>query len=171
MTSDHCAAQLKRLTVLRGIPEDVVEYFAALDDVPDEVFTGAIAHALKTRQWFPTPAELRADCDAVAPPLRLLPAPVEEVLVGGGRDVIFPNPFGGAPLRLHVTRSWHYDCETCADSGWAGQRCPDAPCGRTCTHEPHEWVERCACVSWNPTIRRRREATAKYAQPPEKVGT
>jgi len=172
MTHEHCEMQLRRLGVLKGIPEDVVEYFAALDDVPDEVFTAAVGHALKTRHWFPTPAELRADCDAVAQPgLRLVPAPVEELLVGGGRDVVFPNPLGGDPLHLHVTRTWRCDCETCSDSGWAPHTCPAEPCGRTFEHAAHEWVEPCGCRSWNPTIRRRTEATVKYARPPEKVGT
>lgn len=171
MTAAHCEMQVKRLLILKGIPEDVVEYFVALDDIPDELFTKAVSHAIRTRQWFPTPAELRADCDAVAQPgLRLVPAPAEEELVGGGRDIVFPNPFGGEPLRLHVTRTWKCDCDICADSGWSSYQCPAEACGRTFAHNPHEWVKRCDCLSWNPTIRRRKEATAKYAQPPEKVG-
>ena len=169
MTHDHCSVQMKRLTILKGLPEDIVEYFAALEDVPDEVFTSAVGHALKTRQWFPTPAELRADCDAVkvsAPPReesRL------ETLAGGGHTLVIVNPLNGVELTIPVTRIWRFDCDTCLDGGWASHRCPSEPCWRRGDHDPHEWVERCACVDWNPTIRRRKDAVTKYSQAPEKV--
>lgn len=170
MTPAHCEKQLGRLSILKGLPEDVVEFFAALEDIPDERFTLAVSRALKTRTWFPTPAELRADCDAVgtAPPHLAEPQFVE--LLGGGRDVVIPNPLpGGTPLHLHVTRDWKLDCDVCADTGWQPHACPAEPCGRRFVHAPHEHVTRCECLSWNPTLQRRRDATAKYATPPEKV--
>lgn len=171
MTPDHCDVEIGRLRgVLRGMPTDIVEYFAALEDVPDPLFTKAITHALKTRNWFPTPAELRADCDAVNVATPTLVEPQVEELVGGGRDVIFPNPLGGKPLHLRITRDWKFDCDDCRDTGWKPSRCPSQPCGRRFTHAEHEWVDRCACVATNPTITRHRAATAKFAQPPEKVG-
>lgn len=171
MTPNHCDAQIARLKVLRGLPEEVFEYFAALQDIPDERFTRAIDHALKTRQWFPTPAELRADVDAVhvsAP----APDPGSRIveLVGGGMDIVIVNPINGVELHLPITRLWKCDCDDCADSGWRSRRCPSEQCGRRYEHYAHEWVEPCQCRDWNPTIRRRKEATTKYSQAPEKVG-
>ncbi len=171
MTAAHCEDQINRLRMLKGQPEDTFEYFAALRDIPDARFTAAVSHAMKTRVWFPTPAELRADCDAVAPSLM---APREDVrlepVLGGPRDLVLRNPFGGAELRINVTRVWRFDCDDCSDTGWRSQQCPEIHCGRRFEHGPHEWVERCFCIHTNPTIRRRKEAGAKYSQSPEKVG-
>lgn len=166
-----CEQQLARLSVLRGIPEDVVEYFAALEDVPDDLFTRAVTHAVKTRQWFPTPAELRADCDAVNEASVGLLEPKVEELVGGGREVEFKNPLGGPSLHLRITRDWKFNCDVCRDTGWKPHACPAEPCGRRFQHAAHEWVTRCECVPTNPTIQRHRAATSKFAQPPEKVGS
>jgi hypothetical protein len=171
MTRTHFDTQMGRLIVLKGWPDSIDEYFPALEDVPEVVITAAIAHALRTRMWFPTPAEVRADCDAV---VRLKPAPTSMTPqfedIPGGRTVTFPNPFGGAGLTLRISREWRYDCDTCGDTGWASRRCPDTQCGRRIEHGPHEFVERCACIDWNPTIRRHRDAGAKYSHAPEKVG-
>lgn len=180
MTAAHCDLQIKRLLVLKGIPEDVVEYFAALQDVPDDLFSKAVSHAIRTRHWFPTPAELRADCDAVTGPVFYAPEPEITDLVGGGREVFLKNPFGGGGgITIRLSREWKFYCATCADSGWAPRWCGtqrpthlDAPiqsCGRRREHDQHEWVDPCDCLSWNPTLQRRRAANAKYAQPPEKV--
>ena len=171
MTPAHCEAQLARLGMLRGVPADICEYFDALQDVPDDLFSRAVSHAIRTRQWFPTPAELRADCDAVNTLPLPLPEPHVEDLVGGGRELVLTNPASGIDIRIPITRLWRFDCQTCGDSGWHPRACPVEPCGRDFEHAAHEWVEPCACRSWNPTLRRRREANAKYAQPPEKVGT
>lgn len=171
MTQKDFDEEMGRLIVLKGWPDDISGYFEALSDVPEDVLKAAIAHALKTRMWFPTPAEVRVDCDAVA---RLKPAPArfdpqwEEI--PGGRVVTFPNPFGGEPLILRLTREWRDDCSVCSDTGWASKRCEDTSCGRRKEHGPHEFVEPCACREWNPTLRRHREAMgAKYSQSPEKV--
>ena len=171
MTPEHCETQLARLTKLRGIPEDICEYFDALKDVPDELFTSAVGHALRTRVWFPVPAELRADCDAVN---TLAPTPREdsriEALAGGGREVVIVNPLNPEQqIRVKVDRIWRFDCDDCEDTGWRSRRCPQEPCGRRNDHQGHEWVDRCTCLDWNPTIKRRREAIAKYSHPPEKV--
>lgn len=173
MTRDLFDAQMGRLIVLKGWPDSVEEYFPALTDIPDDVFTPAIDHALRTRMWFPTPAEVRADCDAV---VRLKPVPAlmapqfEEI--PGGRTVTFPNPFGGTGLTLRISREWRYDCDTCADTGWAERHCGNSGthCGRRGEHGPHAFVEKCGCIDWNPTIRRHRDAGAKYSHAPEKVG-
>lgn len=172
MTPAHCERQLARLNVLKGLPEDVVEYFAALQDIPDERFTRAVDHSLKTRHWFPTPAELRADVDAVAGTVTFSPPPPRFVTaVGGGFEATFTNPFSGKTLTVKVDRIWKFDCQDCEDTGWHSRRCPAEACGRPRDHAAHEWVEKCACIEWNPTIRRRKEAVAKYSKPAEKVNS
>jgi hypothetical protein len=172
MTREFMDVQLGRLVSLRGMPGDTDEYFAALRDIPDDVFSAGIAHALKTRAWFPVPAEIRVDCDAVKAHVRP-PAPepapsyhdLERALI-----VEIRNPFDpDKPLRLKVLREWRHDCDTCRDTGWASRQCPDTHCGRRFEHGPHEFVEHCACIEWNPTIRRRKEAMTKYSQAPEKA--
>lgn len=171
MTAGHCDAQIARMRVLKGLPEDVYEYFSALEDVPDERFTLAVNHALKTRQWFPTPAELRADCDAVAmSSATVMAEPRMEDLVGGGHEVVLVNPCSGVELCIPVKRIWRFDCDDCADTGWRSRPCPVEFCGRRYEHAAHEWVEPCQCREWNPTIRRRKAAGAKYSHAPEKVG-
>lgn len=172
MTDAHCELQVKRLRILKGLPEDVVEYFAALEDVPDEVFTKAVNHALRTRTWFPTPAELRVDCDAVATTVVYEPDPQVEDPVTEGRQVFLKNPFGDGGITITLTRDWKFDCATCDDTGWVTHQCPERYCGRKRSeHDPHPYMLACACISTNPTIRRRRAANAKFAQPPEKVGS
>jgi hypothetical protein len=180
VTRAEMDAQLGRLIVLKGMPGDTDDYFGALSDIPEEVFTGAISHALKTRTWFPVPAELRADCDAVTSRVRssvlaFAPAPVVEELPAG-RMVEIKNPFGGPSIRLTVTRDWKHDCAECADTGWASRWCAEklpkqeySICGRRFDHAPHEYVERCHCIEWNPTIRRRKEAQMKFATEPAKA--
>jgi hypothetical protein len=169
--------QLGRLVVLKGMRGDTDDYFGALSDIAADVFTGAVDHALKTRTWFPVPAELRADADvarqrAVVP---AAPAPVVED-VPDGFWVEIANSFGGKSIRLLVTRDWKRDCEACSDTGWASHWCAVklpkqdyAVCGRRFEHPAHEYVEKCACIEWNPTIRRRKEAAMKYAHAPERA--
>jgi hypothetical protein len=170
VTAGHCEAQLRRLAILRGVPAEVFEYFGALLDLPDERFTRAVDHALKTRTWFPTPSELRLDCDATAAAPSSLPEPRAVDLVGGGREVVVQNPFGGEHLKLHITREWKFDCDDCLDSGWRSRRCPEMACGKRYDHSAHEWVEPCQCRAWNPTLRRRREALgARFSKSPERA--
>lgn len=158
-------AQLDRLAVLRGWPERIEEYFPALSDVPEDVLTAAVDHALKSRTWFPAPAQLREDCDVVKVRVRPYQASYPQVEELPTPKVLeFPNPFGGAPLRITVTREWRHDCHTCSDTGWSSRQCPETRCGRRFEHAKHEFVEACGCIDWNPTIRRRKDAAAKYSQ-------
>jgi hypothetical protein len=170
MTREVFDVQMGRMVVLRGMPGDTDEYFAALCDVPDDVLTAAIGQAIRSRPWFPTPAELRADCDAVKSsvrPVRPEPAPQARDLADA-RMVEIRNPLpGGASIWVRVVREWKHDCDTCSDTGWASRRCPETGCGRRFDHGPHEFVEMCGCVEWNPTIRRRKESQVKYHQKPE----
>lgn len=166
MSPEHCEQQLHRLDALRGRPSDTFEYFGALADIPELVFTEAVEHALRTRTWFPTPAELRIDSDTASSRFRsaAIAEPQVEELVGGGREVTIKNPFGGKDLVLKVGRFWKNDCNACADTGWFSRQCPSEPCGRRHDHAPHEWVTRCTCYDSNPTIERRRQAQAKYSE-------
>jgi hypothetical protein len=178
MTREVMDAQLGRLVVLRGMPGETDDYFAALSDIPADLFASAIDHALKTRTWFPVPAELRADCDAVRSRALASVEPIAHLVadLGPGQWVEIHNPLGGPPLRLLVTRDWKHDCDACRDTGWASHWCDErkphqdySVCGRKIEHRPHEYVDKCACVEWNPTIRRRKEAAMKYAQAPERA--
>lgn len=170
VTPEFCAAQLRRLLILKGgLPDNLAEYAAALRDIPEATFECAVGYAIRTRQFFPTPAELRLDCDAARPLAEPAPTVAFVDLPGGGRDVTIANPFGGTPLRFKVDRVWRPDCPTCGDTGWAPLQCPAQPCGRPGPHDGHLWVEPCACRPENPTLRRHRMATAKYAKPPAKV--
>lgn len=172
MTAEHCNFQLARLNILRGVPCEIYEYFGALRDVPDDVFSNAVSHAIRTRQWFPTPAELRVDCDAVAPSRLDESDPQRQEPLGDGREVFLKNPFAPGGITIKLGRDWQFDCVTCEDTGWATYQCPERYCGRKKdrAHDPHPYMDRCECLTWNPTIRRRRSANAKFAQAPEKVG-
>lgn len=163
MTREFMDTQLGRLVPLRGMPGDSESYWDALSDIPEDVFRAGVAHALRSRTWFPTPAELRADCDMARTHHRPEPLEPSVVDLSEARIVEIPNPFGGKPLRIRVTKEWRHDCETCRDTGWSSRQCPETHCGRRFEHGPHEFVEQCSCIEWNPTIRRRKEASVKYA--------
>lgn len=169
MTREVMDLQLGRLVMLRGMPGDTDDYFAALQDVDDVVFAAACDHALKTRTWFPVPAELRADCDAVRHAVRRLESDDEPQYRELHKPVVFEWASPTDPmlkLRIPITRDWRHNCETCRDSGMASRQCSESHCGRRFQHPDHGYVEPCACVEWNPTIRRRKEAAMRYAQPP-----
>ena len=173
----HIAAQMTRLSVLRGVPEGIDVYAEALGDIPADVFEAAVGHALKTRAWFPTPAELRLDADVVARQVRPV-EPAEDRSTPLAAPFTITVPEVGTVVS--ITREWKYYCETCADSGWASRWCGDAHhratawqqqlhCGRSEGHLPHEWIERCPCYQTNPALVRRREAQRQYAAKPGKV--
>lgn len=179
MTRDEFNLGIARISFLRGAPDDAEGHFAALEDLPVDVFERACQHALKTRAWFPLPAELRADADASRPAVAYVPEPERFVPASGARHEI-KNPFGGKSIIVTVEREWRDDCERCRDLGkrswWCGvpsNRYLDMPsmhCGRRGDHEAHEWVDTCDCVNWNPTIKRRKAAQqASYAKPAERV--
>lgn len=169
MTREFMDAQLGRLVSLRGMPGDTDEYFGVLVDIPDDVFSAAVSQALRSRTWFPVPAELRADCDAVKAHVR--PIVADEPLhrdLETAVTVEIRNPLpGGKSIWVKVVREWSHDCETCGDTGWSIRQCPETHCGRRFNHSPHTFAERCACIEWNPTIRRRKEAQVKYHTKPE----
>lgn len=181
MTRSNFDLQMQRMVPLKAMPGDTDAYWEALQDIPDDVLIAAVGHALKTRAWFPTPAELRLDADVVRrrEPLPAAPRP-KVVSLEGATYVEIHNPLGGEPLRLAVTRDWRRDCEACDDTGWAAFWCgPDMTdrypwlrlrkCDREDEHYPHEWVLVCGCIPSNHTIQRRKAAGLRYAHAPERV--
>lgn len=173
--------QMHRMSDLKSAPSRMDAHYEALQDIPTDVLMQGITHALKTRPWFPTPAELRADCDAA---MRRVPAPVGSrrkfVDVANARTVEILNPFGGPPITLYLTRDWHHDCTNCEDYGYAARWCGETGhsrypwmelgrCQRPDEHASHEWVEPCHCIETNPTIQRRKAAQVRYSHAPEKV--
>ena len=126
-----------------GTPESDPEiclrmWWEGLSDMAPAVLEDAVGHAVKTRTFFPRPAELREDADVAAPrPVwrEIEPEPLPEPVVLG----TLPT---GAPV---VARSRYIpQCPDCGDSGFvpAGERT----------------VRRCACWQTNPVLLRRREA-------------
>jgi hypothetical protein len=194
--SDFRYDQLARLAVLRDAPPDgeegksrpIDEWLASLADLPDGVLEAAVAHALRTRVFFPRPAELRADADAAVFQLRPQMAPT----LDRDRERALPQPFevtipvpGREPIALYITREWKYDCTVCGDTGWAefwcgphgaalapGQRAwlPVQLCNRRREHGAHAYAAPCACRETNPTLLRHAAAQAtRYAEEPAAV--
>jgi hypothetical protein len=184
MTRGEFDEQLGRLVVLKGMPGDSDPYWDALRDIPLDVFRLAIDHAIRTRAWFPVPAELRLDADTARPSRRSIAEhPTSyKVPLQGAVAVQIANPFGGAPINVQVTDDLRRHCETCEDTGWAKWWCgkvderPRWPwmirrhCGRRNEHGTHDWTEPCVCAQTNPIILRRKEmAAARFSTEPEKV--
>ena len=180
MTRELFDAQMGRLIVLRGWPDSVDEHFSALNDIPEDVFTAAVDQALKTRTWFPVPAELRADADVVRRAVYVPPPADEPPPEGEWVEHVISCQFGSITVR--VNRDWSYYCDTCGDWGQASRWCGDPTasqrkpwyeirtCDRRGPHFPHEWVEPCVCREWNPTIKRRKAAQeTQYAKPAAKA--
>lgn len=186
MTRDELDSQLSRLVVLKGMPGDTDAYWEALSDIPIEVFDLAMTHALKTRAWFPAPAEIRHDCDAAKPRRPIAEHPTSRLVpLDGARIELIRNPFvpdGSADITVRVLADRSVHCADCDDSGTAQFWCGDGPssrwpwmprrrCERRNPHGEHDWATACACVAYNPVIQRRKEAQrATFAQPAEKVG-
>lgn len=181
-------SQVDRLRVLRFAPADFNSHWEALHDIPDELFTAAVSHALRTRAEFPAPAELRADTDAVIrrqQPIAEHPTS-RRVPIEGGIPVTIRNPFAETPgqgdLHLTITETIQHACDECDDTGrvtfWCGEdnraRRPwiyRRACDRRNPHGPHDWVAACPCVETNPVILARKAAQQqRFAQEPEKVG-
>lgn len=182
MLRDWFDDQMTRMQILKHMPADMSEHFKGLQDIPAPVLDEGISHAIKTRVWFPTVAELRADCDAargarpvaVHPTSRLVP-------VEGSKTVHIANPFGGKGITVQVTKEPDYECEGCDDTGWAKFWCGASEstrmpwmtrgrCNRREPHFDHDWTDRCRCVATNSRIQERRAAqAAKYSQDPEKI--
>lgn len=163
--------QMKRLMGLKFAPADITTHWEALRDVPIAVLTEAVTRAQKTRAEFPSPVELRQDCDAVAHLVPRLPDEDRSVALDQPYTITVP----GAGTVVSITREWHYYCDDCEDSGqvsvWCGPavehiRKPWQPfdaCGQTKEHWPHEWVRRCHCYETNTALVRKREAQRQYA--------
>ena len=178
MTPDYFERQIERLRPLGAVSDEFKDgYWEALRDIPPRVFEAAIGYALKTRAWFPKPAELRADADHVAP-LAVLdaPLPVQTRELEQPFTITIPE----AGIVKSITREWVYYCDACSDTGWMSFWCgaPDARrqtwivlgrCARPQAHGPHEYVQHCACWASNPALVRKREAMRKYAAEPQKV--
>lgn len=59
--------QMSRMADLRNAPSALHMWWEGLQGVPLEVLEAAVTHAIQTRQWFPSPAELRDDADLAVP--------------------------------------------------------------------------------------------------------
>jgi hypothetical protein len=163
--------QMARLMGLKFAPADMLTHWEALQDIPDDILGAAVSRAQKTRVEFPTPAELREDCDAVAHTVRP-PAPEPD----RGSDLEQPVTLGMLPDGRPVTaqRLWVYYHPECGDTGseslWCGAPGPHTKpwqtvqdCGRRRPHDGHEWVRPCACAESNPALIRKRENQQKFA--------
>ena len=165
--------QMRRLMGLRFAPTDLQTHWEALSDVPDGILAEAVSRAQKTRAEFPSPVELRQDCDAVA---HLVRVTQDE---DRGVDLEQPVTLGalpdGTPLPP-VKRLWKYYCEDCEDSGmrsfWCGVAVEHVTkpwqirmaCERIKEHGAHEFVARCACWDTNQALIRKREAQRQYSE-------
>jgi hypothetical protein len=115
-----------------GITQQV--YFEALRDVPLKALEAGAATLMREqgRRFFPTTAEWRAAAD------RAMESQLRSA-VGQGR-----------------TDPWQHECRDCEDTGWIrGLSCPgDGRCGRTRTHQAHDYTMACPCRATNRTYRR-----------------
>lgn len=163
--------QMTRLLGLKFRPDDMVTHWEALADVPETVLTAAVSRAQKIRIEFPSPAELRQDCDAVLHLVR--PAHPEP-----DRGTDLPQPYAitvpNVEKPIPVTREWKYYHEACSDSGieslWCGEPGPQRKpwqqlqtCERRTPHDAHEWVRKCTCFESNPALIRKRERQQQFA--------
>ena len=171
-------AQMTRLMGLKFAPSELVTHWEALRDVSADVLDAAVTKAQKTRSEFPSPVELRQDCDAVAHLVR--------PIVDEDRGVELAEPFTvtipQAEKSFPITREWKYYHEACSDSGteslWCGSvtREDGKPnllvkpwhllqaCERAGDHQPHEWVRRCRCWESNPALIAKRDRQQRYAE-------
>ena len=148
MTSDRFVELMRRLEGLPFAPKDYGTHWLGLQDMPEDVLSAAIARSARTREQFPSPAEIREDADAVRS--QWVPGPEPE-----GEPLPEPVDIGVLPdgTRLPRARSvYRFRCEICADSGWK----PVGDDGRT--------VTRCPCWQTNPVLIRARDRQRKYAE-------
>ena len=172
MTFEVFEQQMARLVGLRFRPAELQTHWEALSDVPDGILAEAVSRAQKTRAEFPSPVELRQDCDAVS---HLVRPPIDDE----DRGVALAQPFTvtvpGVGTVISITREWNYYCDDCEDSGmrsfWCGEVVehvtklwqPMLACERTKPHLPHEFVARCACWDTNTALVKKRAAQQKFA--------
>lgn len=117
-------------------PDKAEAYWAALQDLPLEALTDAVARLQREggRKWFPTTGEWREAAEqALAQRLRQAVQPARD-------------------------EPWHLECAGCEDTGWLRKECSSAPCicGRPRRHAPHTFVVPCPCRPTNRTYTRTR---------------
>jgi hypothetical protein len=171
MTAQDFAAEMDRMIGLRFPPASYQTHLEGLAGIPADVLHKAVTHAIQTRREFPTPSELRQDCDTVHGRQESAP------LARGSEILAEPIPLGqlpdGTPLPP-AGKLWRYYCETCSDGGWESVWCgvgssPNpwvtvhVDCGRFGEHPPHEFTRRCACWHSNPELQRKRDQQRQYA--------
>lgn len=169
MTFEFFKAQINRLIGLKFAPADLTTHWEALQHMPEAAFEAAVTRAGGTRVDFPTPVELKQDADQAAP---MMPEPEAD----RGRDLSAPIEYSIPHVErtLKISREWNYYCSSCSDSGWQNWFCGGPgdvhkpwverrTCDRRGEHTAHEWVEACACASWNPELKRRKASEGKYA--------
>ena len=149
MTREYFGVEMRRMAGLKFPPAGLETHWEGLRDLPEPVLRAAVTRAIKTRVDFPTPAELREDAD-IAAPASVAPAVDRSVPLETPVTWLIPQ----TRQAITATREWVYDCDVCRDSGWADRSEPGK--------QPS--VARCACYAINPTLVRRREALARYAE-------
>lgn len=171
MTAAEFQTQMDRMVGLRFAPSSYQTHWEGLQGIPLDVLKNAVTKAIISRRDFPTPSELREDCDTVKPTQEAAS------LARSSTILAEPIPLGqlpdGTPLPA-ATRMWVYFCEVCSDMGWESVWCGvgrspfpwvtvHADCGRYGEHAPHEFSRHCACWHTNPELIRKREMQRKYA--------
>jgi hypothetical protein len=171
MTRPEFEAILQQLSGLRFLPADLDTHWLGLSGVPADVLEAAVRRAAATRSQFPTPAELREDCDAIRSLLPVPAAPVQ-ALTTLETPLTIDVPHRSTPLT--VTHIHQYYCELCNDSGWMARWCEPLPgrrpwehvgrCQRTHdTGEGHgSYSEVCQCMAGNPVLQHSRASRARY---------
>jgi hypothetical protein len=153
--TDWLEAQLGRMVGLRNMPDRSEAYHEALAGLGDDVVAAGIGRAIKTRTFFPAPAELLDDCQQAAP-RDTWQAPVFEVRETATTAHI-AHPGGGKGITVRIDREWKHYCTACGDTGWA-----PAPSRRVSVYN-YDYVARCACWEGNPALHRKRESLAQAA--------
>lgn len=179
MTLAFFKDEMARMNGLRFVPSSLDTHWEGLSELPDDVLHRAVGRAVRTRDEFPTPRQLREDADAVGAPIR----PEED------RSVPLPEPvdLGALPTgyRIRATHDWTYTCDDCNDSGvrsfWCGREpserypwmsvaeCALPNCRKT--KYAHEWATACHCAEYNPVVKARKERNAHYAETRMKGGS
>jgi hypothetical protein len=136
MTETFFNQQMSRLIGLRFVPGDMTTHWEALQDLPEEVLSRAVAHAGRTRVDFPTPYQLRQDADMSG---------TATFVSESDRSVV-------------GWRSW-WCGDPAQQKPWIGKQ----TCNTSREHANHEWVEHCVCYTSNPALVRKRTAQQQYA--------
>lgn len=164
MSREEFEAQIQRMFVLRNPPADIDEWWRPFQHFAPDVFQTAVDLALENRAFFPMPAELRQDVEAVILSRRSEPEPAPDRFRPVPRFTFeLRNPASGVSKVIEVEREWRYHCDDCHDTArrsyWCGLRPPKGwyhvrSCDRRQEHPAHEWVGECACKDTNPEYRR-----------------